>query len=545
MRALLLLFAAALGCHAQTGGFVSGRVLSTLRNEAIAGATVTLRGLASEHPQTYITETDAEGRFFVANMAPGVYEPRPAKPGFEQRTPNHFATADDFPPVTIEAGKTAPAILLHLIPDGVIAGRVTDSEGEPVRRAQLEVERYQYVSGKKQLQPVRSAQTDDHGQYRLYHLPPGKYYLHAEAGPQMFPGGFGFFQSGAMRMVGNPGVLNNAPAINGLGAVFYPESPDAAHATQIEVAPGAEIDGMDVRLLQQRLYSIRGKTGMANGEQNWSVFAQSLDGKMHPNFPTSFGAGEYEVKGVPPGKYVIIGQQFPARNNDGTPRKYAREKVEVIDRDVEHVDLTFSPGATLKGVVKAEGGVALKDVAFNFNPSPEESMIGGAQARAKEDGSFSVDLGPGVYRLRVFSPKYYIKSLLIGKAASPDRTIDAAHPAGDLTLIVSDDFGKVEGTVVDDSGKLVYNANVTLIPDQKRPDWEERFRSGLTKTDGKFSFSNVEPGEYRAYAWLGVEQGAPQDADFRKPFEDRGVTIAVTPGNSRPLTLKVIRPDNR
>jgi hypothetical protein len=135
-----------------------------------------------------------------------------------------------------------------------------------------------------------------------------------------------------------------------------------------------------------------------------------------------------------------------------------------------------------------------------------------------------------------------LKSVLTGNDALPDRTIDTSRLSGDLTLVVSSDFGKVEGTVVDDAGKPVYNADVTLIPDQRRNDWQERFRSVLTKPDGKFSLASVEPGEYRLYSWLGVEQGAPQDAEFRKPFEDRAVVVKVEPNGKQSFELKAIQP---
>ena len=127
------------------------------------------------------------------------------------------------------------------------------------------------------------------------------------------------------------------------------------------------------------------------------------------------------------------------------------------------------------------------------------------------------------------------------KTAIPNSVNHTSRLAGNLTLVVSNDFGKVEGTVMDEAGKPVFNADVTLIPDQRQSDWQERFRSGLTKADGKFSIASVQPGEYRVYAWLGVEQGAPQDAEFRKPYEDRAVVMKVESNGKQAVDLKVIQ----
>src|SRR5215469_10573175 len=263
-RACLLLVAAALLASAQSGGALSGRVINTTHGEPVVGATVTLRGLDEGPAQTYITETGADGRFSIANMVPGAYEPRPSKPGYEQRTPDHFATAKDFPPVTVEAGKAAEPIELRLIPDGVVAGRVIDSDGDPVRRASVEAEQYGYAGGKKQLRTVRGAQTDDRGEYRLYHLAPGKYWLHVQPNsrrnipqPRPMPGSV---------------QLQNMPPQTGLAPAYYPGSPDVNHATELQLTPGAELDGVDIRLTPERLYSIRGRVAQENG-RNYSVFA--------------------------------------------------------------------------------------------------------------------------------------------------------------------------------------------------------------------------------------------------------------------------------
>ncbi len=545
-----VLFAAALAASAQSGGVVSGRVTSTAHGEPVAGATVTLRGLDDGPAQTYITETAADGRFSIANMVPGTYEPRPSKIGYEQRTPDHFATAKDFPPATVEAGKAAAPIELRLIPDGVIAGRVIDNDGDPVRHAQVEVQQYGYAGGKKQLRTLRGGQTDDHGEYRLFHLPPGKYWLHVQPNsrrnqPQM--------QMQMRQLAGSVQMQNqmqNVPPQTGLADAYYPGSRDVTHATELQVAPGAELDGIDVRVTPERLYSIRGRVAGDANKGGFSVFAQSLSPPVGRNngFPMRMQNDQYEISGIPPGKYAVIGQEFSNQQRPGPPmidmpRQYARQTVEVVDRDVDNIDLTFEPGATIKGVVRGEGSAPAKDVVnISLTPSDSGAVMFGGGARVAADGTFKLETAPGVYNVRVNGRQVYLKSVLIGKEAVPDRKIDTARLSGDVTLVVSNDFGKVEGTVVDEAGKPVFNANVTLIPDQRQDDWQERFRSALTKADGKFSIAAVQPGEYRGYAWLGVEQGAPQDAEFRKPFEDRAVVVKVEPNGKQTVDLKVIQP---
>jgi hypothetical protein len=128
----------------------------------------------------------------------------------------------------------------------------------------------------------------------------------------------------------------------------------------------------------------------------------------------------------------------------------------------------------------------------------------------------------------------------VGDQELPERKIDTEHLSGDVTMVISADFGQVEGTVTDEAGKPVYNANVTLIPDQGHTDWPERLESGFTLPSGKFNFASVPPGEYKAYAWLGVEPGAPQSAEFRKPFEDRAASVKVEANSRQAVDLKPI-----
>jgi protocatechuate 3,4-dioxygenase beta subunit len=534
----LFLMAAALVASAQSGGAVSGRVINTTHGEPVAGATVTLRGLDEGLAQTYITETAADGRFSVANMVPGTYEPRPSKPGYEQRTPDHFATAKDFPPVTVEAGKAAEPIELRLIPDGVIAGRVVDDEGDPVRRASVEVQQYGYAGGKKQLRTTRGAQTDDRGEYRIYHLAPGKYWLHVQPTQRR--------NQPMPRMMQGSVQQQNMPALTGLAPAYYPGSADVSHATELQLAPGAELDGIDIRLTPERLYSIRGRVAVEANNHNYSVYAQSLSVPMNRNgFPMRMENDHYELMGVPPGRYAVIGQQFPMPQPGQPPhdqRQYAHQTVEVVDRDVDNIDLTFEPGTTIKGIVKAEGSASVKDVGnVNLNPADSTAMMFGAGTRVEADGTFTLETAPGVYNVRANGRMVYVKTVMNGKEVLPDRKIDTSRFSGSLTLVVSNDYGKVEGTVMDEAGKPVFNADVTLIPDQRQSDWQERFRSGLTKADGKFSIATVQPGEYRVYAWQGVEQGAPQDAEFRKPYEDRAVAMKVDANGKQAVDLRVIQ----
>jgi protocatechuate 3,4-dioxygenase beta subunit len=540
IRGALLLILTSIAADAQSGGALAGKVINSANNAAIPGATISLRGTDSGTPQTYLAQTGADGRFSIMNIVPGTYELRTAKSGFEQTAAGRPATARDFPPIQVEAGKPIGPVEVRLIPDGVITGRITDPDGDPVRHASVAVQQYGYAGGKKTLRNVRNAGTDDRGQYRLYHLPPGKYWLHVESNQNR-------------NWLGQipPEQRRSDLPLTGLGAAYYPGSPDVAHATELQLAPGAELTGIDVRLTVQRLYSIRGRYPHAD-QRGVTFYAQNLSPTENRgvNAQTRIENDQYEIAGLLPGRYLVIGQEFPTgpeRNGavKSQDHLYGNEVVEIVDRDIEHVDLTFEPQLSIHGAIRAEGTANVKD-ALNVSLAAVDLSNGffGSNNRVEADGTFKLESPPGIYRLHVNGRQIYLKKLLMGDQALPDSKIDIKRITGDLTVVVANDFGKIEGSVKDDAGKPVYNADVTLIPDQKRDDWQEHFRIIRTKPDGTFSMQSIEPGEYRLYAWSGVEQGAWQDAEFRKPFEERGTTVKVEPNGALQVDLKVIQGAN-
>jgi hypothetical protein len=326
-----------------------------------------------------------------------------------------------------------------------------------------------------------------------------------------------------------------------LAEAYYPGITDVSRATDLDARPGGELDGIDIHLIPERRYAIRGKLpdGGPNGGRGVHVLERT-PGNRPPLYSMNFTRDGYEIWDIAPGSYLVIGDSVNRANPE--ERLYARQQVDVIDRDVDGVDLTYTPGVQVKGTVKVEGAAPLdlEKMALLLRAG---DASGQQQAKIAPDGKFaSPQLAPGSYQMSLAGRNAYVKSVRLGDRELPERKIDTDRLSADLTVVVSADFGQVGGTVTDEAGKPVYNATVTLIPDQSRADWQERFYNLFTSPNGSFSFSNVQPGEYKAYAWLGVEPGAPQSADFRKPYEGRAVAVKVDANGRQTLDLKAIVP---
>src|SRR6185503_1831836 len=132
-------------------------------------------------------------------------------------------------------------------------GSVRDEDGEALPRAIVTVQRYQYVGGERQLRPAGADQTDDRGQYRVFGLPPGEYYVSATAtglgellgrGLQQLAAGLaaGGGRGGRGGAAGPPPGFGapEATESTGYAPTYYPGVVSAVEAGKVALAPGQE-----------------------------------------------------------------------------------------------------------------------------------------------------------------------------------------------------------------------------------------------------------------------------------------------------------------
>jgi len=80
------------------------------------------------------------------------------------------------------AGQQVADLAFRLTPASTISGRVLDSNGEPVPGVTVQALRSSYdATGKRTLQPVASDRTNDLGEYRIYWINAGRYFVSANA----------------------------------------------------------------------------------------------------------------------------------------------------------------------------------------------------------------------------------------------------------------------------------------------------------------------------------------------------------------------------
>jgi hypothetical protein len=82
-------------------------------------------------------------------------------------------------------------------------------------------------------------------------------------------------------------------------------------------------------------------------------------------------------------------------------------------------------------------------------------------------------------------------------------------------------------------------AIVVLVPRVRQRF--DLYRTASTDPTGRFHFDRIPPGDYVAFAWDEVSEGAWQDQAFLGAYENRGAPLRVTDGTKTDVRLVLIR----
>ena len=159
---------------------IEGQVFNALGGTPLRKATITLNRqnsgpMPSGARTNYAATTDASGRYSITGVEPGAYRVNANHTGFLSMQYN--ARRPEGPGTALDLGRAQKmtGVDFRLTPHGVVSGKITDEDGDPVEGVQVQIMRLVYNQGKKQLQRNNSESTNDLGEYRLSGITPGKY----------------------------------------------------------------------------------------------------------------------------------------------------------------------------------------------------------------------------------------------------------------------------------------------------------------------------------------------------------------------------------
>lgn len=529
---------------------LQGQVLNQVTGEPVRKANLALKPEIGGTSLKAIT--DAEGKFTIENIDPARYTLSAERQGFVNQ--NYGAKRPTGPgtPLELKPSQVMKDLVLKMIPQGIVAGRVLDDEGEPVSGLSIQVLRYQYLFGKKRLIPAVNTPilTNDLGEYRVANLSPGRYYVETSSQKLMA------LQTGTER------PATKGPD-EGFVPTYYPNAADAASSSPVDVGPGAEVRGIDMRLRKARVFKVSGKilnavTGTPVSPAMIMVFHREAGGMS--TMPVSMYAvqgdkGAFELRNVPPGPYSLL-----AVSSNPQDLMLQMAPLDITDQDIEGMVISLGSGYDVPITAKVDGvpppdpsaandpskktdpSVDLSNVriVLNVDDNPMASLA--TTQIGKDNKGLLKRVNPEKYKviLAGLPPGTYLKAAHYGDRDVLESGMDLRQgAAGTLDLVIGAPAAELNGIVRNDKGDPVPGAMITLVPKDAKSR-TDMSKTGSSDQNGNIKMRGIVPAEYNVFAWEDIEPGAADDEEFRKPFDSLAKNIKLSEGSKENVELTVI-----
>jgi protocatechuate 3,4-dioxygenase beta subunit len=438
--------------------------------------------------------TDEDGRYRFANVAAGNYKAAPFAPA--------HVNAEENKPIAVAEGEAIEGVNFSLRRGGVITGRVTGPNGQPM--IGMKVDLY-LLNREGQKQPVGGqaydAQdmfvTDDRGIYRMYGLPAGRYIV---------------------------GVGQNAHDIANVifkrrayAPAYHPDVTEDSKATPVEVKEGAESTGIDIRLgdatrtfkATGRLLDVETGKPIVDAVPFFVPERGAAPPINAPGIGTPTNArGEFTFEGLTTGNYSVQ-VRF---SMDGSSEYYAEPtSFEVTTQDVRGLEIKARRGATITGTVVVDEA-SDSDLANRLAHARVFALVTRSEGEGEHnqfsesaiaaDGSFRLrGLPPGKVRMRVewwanVSSPSVQRVEHNGVDAQSGLDISAGQQVSGVTIILSPSNGVVRGQVTVEGGALPRGTMLTVWLQAKDDEIDQETMMTEADAHGRFEFRNVRPGNF-------------------------------------------------
>ncbi|HVF44179.1 MAG TPA: carboxypeptidase-like regulatory domain-containing protein [Pyrinomonadaceae bacterium] len=531
---LLVLCAAQALAQREAPASVAGRVREGERG--VAGVNVVV--MSAESSQRFKpagrARTDAEGRYRVAGLPPGKYVVTPMAPAFVLLDVSSFPPGK---PLTLSAGDSVEDTDFRVIRGGVITGRVTDSDGNPVVMEPVRIT----PEDPKDAQPrsrffgvdERDLSTDDRGVYRVYGIQPGRYRV----------------------SVGGNGRTLRAPGAKYYRRTFHPSATDESQAKVVDVTAGAEAGDVDITLgPPEKTFRASGRFVYADTNQPAPVSAFGY-GMLDPASGSPLGEymggsanarGEFQATGLAPGRYKLFASPVPQETVDWYSDTLS---FEITDSDLSGLVVKLRRGSTVSGVVAIEG---LRDRAAAARMLTGVRVYGAATQRGEgddtgpagfmrpvpvgPDGSFQITgVRPGRFRLDASTSE--VKGLAfsrveVGGAEQRDGiTVAEGAQVTGVRVVLVYGTATLRGQVSVAAGSALPQGARTFVVVRRVGGPETRFTKGAeADVRGLFQIEGLPAGEYEVQARSFVPDRPPLASESARVSVGEGgdVTINLT-----------------
>jgi hypothetical protein len=511
----------------------------------------------AELPEGRSAITDEQGRYTFQNLPAGRYTMNASKPGFINLSFGARRPGRQGRPFPLADGERARGADFMLPRGSVVTGHVYDEDGEPLVGAQVRTMRFAYVQGEKRLTPAGSATSDDRGEFRVYGLQPGTYYVAAtstQSGPTVVYTQVGDTLTFSAQLEGlNPGSAQSTST--GYAPTYYPGVTSVADALPINLGLQAESGNVDFVLQLVPTARVSGTVMLADGSPavGGSLTLAPDDGTNSARYlGANYGSGirpdgTFMIMNVPPGRYIAFARGQDRRAQD---QLFAMQNVSVSGADVTGVALTLTTGQTVSGTVTVEAGssavsnlarvrVSLSSLSSIPIPTPPASG-------ALLDGTFSltpVVVGNYLVRVSGLPQNFVLKAAYYGGRDVADLPLEvrAGQNVSGVNVVISDRVTEISGTVPDADGQLVPDYTVVAFSTDTS-NWRPQSRFiqvGRPDANGQFRIRGLPPGDYMLVALDDVENGEWFDPAFLDSARRSAIRVSLSDGDTKSIELKL------
>lgn len=409
----------------------------------IAKARISAAGLSG-------TESDATGTYSVC-LSP--------RHGFDTPTTNVRVEADGYGAIRQDVIVVGDIHLdFELVPEAVLVGRVTTSDGKPVAGARV------VAAGPPTAMRTASGWTtsDGDGAFRIAGLAPAAFDVVARA-------------EGVISNVPVSAVASPAATSREITVVVAP----LAHVGAPEPVKGATVRGRVTR----RGAPIAGADVMYMGPPQTTVHGP-------PTVARTDARGAFVIEGIPPGPGQLYAMDYPS--------KAFSEWVPVVlgPTDDKMLDLELTCAGEVKGTVVDQAGAAVPGVYLRMDLS-----TGGDHCQAMTDAKGQFDctlLYGGMYRPTV-SP---LPGGRQGLAPANGEELELIRVPKDgvvtgVTIAVKHERVAIRGNVVDDTGVPMPDVYIEALG---RGDASMDPPSTMSDAEGRFEIGDLARGAYALQA---------------------------------------------
>jgi len=448
-----------------------------------AGTTQPLVGeVVGLWPTTRTTKTGVDGRFAFPNVGPGEYMLTVVRDGMKLQVP-----------VTVSINPRSDYYTLEVKTPPAISGSIFDPNGERVAGVHMQAFRTVHTVLGPRMRSVMSTLTDDLGDFRLYWLRPGEYYVSASL-------------SNREQRIAAQGLRlspNLSKPDEGWPTMYFGQGFNPSESQKVRLSRGSDSTGVQIFLNDGPRYTI---SGVLLPEGTCARVALALQGGyLYTNVDSVPRlCGSFQISGLSRGTYSIL----------ATNDLFASEVVRVTTVNPKtEVKVPLFNTVTISGRVSRDGARGLPAeyrVRLSRSSSDVEQEI---EALVNADGSFSIPgVGPGDYDVSIqpLPDRTFVRSItyrFVDSLFSP-ISVNSSVP-GTLDIQLSQSTGTAEGIVVDRAGNPVPGAEVVLVPrDVRSRRRADRYLSTIADAGGNFRVSGIPPADYTLLAFEEIEPQA-------------------------------------